>query len=72
MRGLGAFIGANLFLLGMLLAGLAAVVGLVRLAQLAGADDDVMRWLYWPIGLVGIIACYYTGKALHQLIARAL
>lgn len=64
------FLGANLFLLGMLIAGLVAVVVLVQLAQLAGATDDVMVYLYWPIGVVGIFASYYAGKHGASLFSR--
>lgn len=64
------FLGANLFLLGMLGAGLGVVVVLVRLMQHAGVGDDVMAWLYWPIGLAGIFGCYYTGKLAHRLLSK--
>lgn len=72
MRGLCAFLGANLFLLGMLGAGLATAVGLTRLAQLLGAGDDVLYWLYYPIGIASIAACYYAGKYGHRLVSRLI
>lgn len=70
MRGIGHFLGANLFLLAMLAAGAAVVIALVRLAQLAGATDDMMIWLYWPIGMAGIVVTYYAGKLAHRTLAK--
>lgn len=72
MRGIGHFIGANLFILSMLAAGATVVVGLVRLAQFAGAEAEIMIWLYWPIGIAGIVTTYYAGKHGHRLLSRAL
>lgn len=72
MKGVIGFLAANLFLLGMLLAGLGAAVGLTRLAQLLGAGDDVLYWLYFPIGIASIAACYYAGKYGHRLASRLI
>ena len=66
------FLGANLFLLAMLLVGTGAAIVMFRLAQLAGATDDVMAYLYWPIGLAGIFAAYYAGKHGARLLSRLL
>lgn len=66
------FLGANLFLLAMLAAGAVVVVLLARAAQLAGADAELMAWLYWPIGTAGIVATYYAGKLGHRLLARLI
>lgn len=70
MKALGHFIGANLFIFGMLAAGAAVVVVLVRIAQLAGAGPDLLAWLYWPIGMVGIVATMVIGKLAHRTLAK--
>lgn len=70
MRKAIEFLGANLFLLLMLAAGATVVVVLVRLAQFAGAGLEVMAWLYWPIGMAGIAACYFAGKLGHKALTR--
>lgn len=72
MRAIGHFLGANLFLFLMLSAGAAIVVSLVLGAQLAGADAEIMAWLYWPIGMAGIVATYYAGKLGHNVLTRLI
>jgi hypothetical protein len=64
------FLGANLFLFAMLLVGAATVVALVKIARLAGADDDTVHWLVFPIGVVAIVAMAYAGKTAHRALAR--
>ena len=66
------FLGANLFLLGMLAAGAGVVITLVRIAQLAGASHDLLAWLYWPIGMAGIVATVLSGKLAHKALSRLL
>lgn len=72
LRQILGFVVANLFLLGMLLAGAASAVALTRLAQLLGAGDDELRWLYLPIGVAAVAACYYAGKVGHRLLSKAI
>jgi hypothetical protein len=66
------FLGANLFLLGVMLIGLATVALLVTVARLAGADDDTVHWLVFPIGLAGIAAMYSGGKLAHRALSRLI
>jgi hypothetical protein len=66
------FLGANLFLFAMLLVGAGTTVALVKLARLAGADDDTVHWLVFPIGVVAIIAMAYAGKTAHRALAKIL
>lgn len=72
MRKAIEFLGANLFLLAMLAAGAAVVIVLARAAQLAGADAELMGWLYWPIGMAGIAACYFAGRLGHKALTRII
>jgi hypothetical protein len=48
------------------------VVALVRIAQLAGAPHDLLVWLYWPIGMAGIVATMLAGKYGHKALTRLL
>lgn len=64
------FLGANLFLFAMLLVGAGTTIALVKLARLAGVDDDAVHWLVFPIGVVAIAAMAYAGKTAHRALAR--
>jgi hypothetical protein len=48
------------------------VVALVRIALLAGASPDMMIWLYWPIGMAGIVATVAAGKYAHRTLSRLI
>lgn len=72
MKGVVYFVGANLFLLCMLAIGAAAAVALTRLAQILGAGDDELRWLYLPIGIAAVAACFYAGKYGHRALSRLI
>lgn len=65
-----AFLGANLLLLGMLLAGVAVAVVLWQLALAAGAGDTLMQYLYFPIGVAAVFACGLSGKFTIRFLSR--
>lgn len=64
------FAAVNLLLLGMALAGVGVAVGLWSLAQLAGASDALLQYLYFPIGIAAVFACGLTGKLAHRFLSR--
>lgn len=72
MRKIIGFIGANLFLFGIATVSAGVGAALFRLAQLAGADDELMHWLALPIAVVAVVAGYYAGKHAHRLLAKVL
>lgn len=72
MRGLGGFLAANLFLLAVLVIGIACMwlawsaVGLLHLST------DAEAWLILPAGAAALVATYYSCRSLHRLIERAV
>jgi len=66
------FVAVNLFLVAIGCVGLGIATFLWFAALAAGADDEAMQWLYWPIGLVAIITTYYFGKYLHARLENLL
>lgn len=72
VRGVVHFVGANLFLFGLIALGAALVVGLVNLARIAGADEDLVHWLVFPIGIAAVVGMYVAAKLAHRALARLI
>lgn len=72
LKGLVNFAGALAFLFGMMIAGLAVAVLLFKGAQLAGADEDLLRWLSVPIAVAALVACGLSGKYAARFLQKVL
>lgn len=72
VRKLIEFLGANLFLLAILLIGLAAFSMIGMVIKALAPDPDAVPWA-WAIAVaVGIAAMGYGGRWLHRWLARLI
>jgi hypothetical protein len=72
VRGIFHFVGANLFIFGLVALGAGLAVGLVNLARFAGADEATVHWLIFPVGVVAVVGMYVAAKVAHRVLARLI
>lgn len=72
MKGIGAFLGANLFLLAVVLiaAASAALVWLPISALHLSLDAEA--FLIIPAGILALVLTFYASRALHRFVDKAL